>query len=879
MRKTGRTMLLIGILLLGALGFRIQAQTVLPELFVWQPRAALTSLADAQQAWQSGAFQHSHGDQLALRPQQELWVRFDLPPAAQKAVPQVLLLETLPLQTAQHFVTQGNQTRVKTVGLAHPVRFPSELWPLPNFHFLQRPEVPSRHWLRLSSRNTLHLRLSLHSPVEFIQMQNEFLLFWGLLLGSAFWVGGYLSFWRQRHSAVGRSAGLFFEFILLAVLSLSGFTYAFLLPVLPEPITTGAVLLGCAFGIRTAYLGILFFLEPHEAPEFTRLYQVALVFLVALVLGWWGWVDQNWFMFNTLTGFLGYAINFFFALRVWQRHPALLLSLGASQLIGALACALLLLHLGQVLQGDATTLEVLSLTLVMMGVALIWCTYIAIQLQTEVEQKESQQALEYQLTQKHLVQQQAQLLHQLRQELFLPLEAISTFLARQHPVCTTLPEQQLLAALEGGVTTLSQNLGHFVDLQHRSIEPNIQVAPFPVEPLIKELVQRLDALLPPGIILHVSNRRDLWVQGDRAAVQLVLSNLLENAVEHAQASNIYLTVVPATEQVVFSVADDGQGFSWKANSTPPPEASPPRNLGLRLCEELVAAHGQQLTKLPQPPGTTLSFVLPQAAPDSTTPEVEDALGATALKAPRGVVMVCGKELGTRRLLEFILVEAQFEFRWVQELSGLPEALSQMASKEGLPTFLVVDEALPGIANVLATLRSTYAFSALPIVSVHTEAWALQAAPSLSDWVHERFSLAWSPTRLKSELQAFLNLQEPPPPLSPPSAPEEPAPREQVVALMKEVLRLWTQKLGKNKIQLAQASGLWRVHEETQPNGRVRLRTKTLDNYLKLSSLPQVPRWEMVLQTARFVQEQLPPDETPVLRQLHDSVAAHATLAP
>lgn len=47
-------------------------------------------------------------------------------------------------------------------------------------------------------------------------------------------------------------------------------------------------------------------------------------------------------------------------------------------------------------------------------------------------------------------------------------------------------------------------------------------------------------------------------------------------------------------------------------------------------------------------------------------------------------------------------------------------------------------------------------------------------------------------------------------------------------------------------------GLWRVHFDKPPP-----RTRTLDKYLRLNTLPQHPQWETVLHTARFVLDRAP----------------------
>ena len=58
-------------------------------------------------------------------------------------------------------------------------------------------------------------------------------------------------------------------------------------------------------------------------------------------------------------------------------------------------------------------------------------------------------------------------------------------------------------------------------------------------------------------------------------------------------------------------------------------------------------------------------------------------------------------------------------------------------------------------------------------------------------------------------------------------------------------------LGKGRIDLADASGIWRI---TIDDGRLRVRA--MDRYLSLDTLPERPRWREVLRTAYYVLAEL-----------------------
>jgi hypothetical protein len=82
-------------------------------------------------------------------------------------------------------------------------------------------------------------------------------------------------------------------------------------------------------------------------------------------------------------------------------------------------------------------------------------------------------------------------------------------------------------------------------------------------------------------------------------------------------------------------------------------------------------------------------------------------------------------------------------------------------------------------------------------------------------------------------------------------------REALVELMLASIDAWQRATGKNRIELADRSRIWRV---TIDDGR--LRARAMERYLTLAKLPAQPRWRDVLRTAYFVLSEctLPEDE-------------------
>lgn len=90
-------------------------------------------------------------------------------------------------------------------------------------------------------------------------------------------------------------------------------------------------------------------------------------------------------------------------------------------------------------------------------------------------------------------------------------------------------------------------------------------------------------------------------------------------------------------------------------------------------------------------------------------------------------------------------------------------------------------------------------------------------------------------------------------------------RHVLVDLMVLTLQCWEQTTGKDKIELAEKSKLWRV-----TNDNSQLRVRTMDRYFSIKKLPKAPRWQAVLDTAYFVLNQGPRD-TRVMKQLEQAV--------
>lgn len=78
------------------------------------------------------------------------------------------------------------------------------------------------------------------------------------------------------------------------------------------------------------------------------------------------------------------------------------------------------------------------------------------------------------------------------------------------------------------------------------------------------------------------------------------------------------------------------------------------------------------------------------------------------------------------------------------------------------------------------------------------------------------------------------------------------PLKLVNRIMLDIVALWKEATGKEKWDFAEASGLWKVH----PDEDGWQRTATLDKYLDFRKMPKFPRWITVIESARFVLQEV-----------------------
>ncbi len=120
---------------------------------------------------------------------------------------------------------------------------------------------------------------------------------------------------------------------------------------------------------------------------------------------------------------------------------------------------------------------------------------------------------------------------------------------------------------------------------------------------------------------------------------------------------------------------------------------------------------------------------------------------------------------------------------------------------------------------------------------------------LTDWQYlgNHYQLSLQVNTLQREEQLIVVVFNPQKPQFPAIATDNHSFSQQLVDLMLSSLAAWEESTRSTRIELAEQSGIWRVSVD---DGRIR--TRSLDRYLSMKTLPKNPRWREVLRTAHFV---------------------------
>ncbi|HXZ94750.1 MAG TPA: ATP-binding protein, partial [Dehalococcoidia bacterium] len=217
--------------------------------------------------------------------------------------------------------------------------------------------------------------------------------------------------------------------------------------------------------------------------------------------------------------------------------------------------------------------------------------------------------------------------HELRSPLTVVTGGINTALS-EWPRLSERDKRQLLkdAALEAD--SLSRILDNLLDLS-RAQAGKLSLYPELVDmnKLVRETVKKIK-LASPGYRISVHLPQKLSpVRADRVRVQLILYNLLHNAVKYSpDRSKIEAFAVQGEQYLTVCVRDQGTGISqsdqamlfqpFQRLANDGPDTAKGTGLGLLVSRRLVEAHGGHIWVESEPGhGSSFYFTLPLAARD------------------------------------------------------------------------------------------------------------------------------------------------------------------------------------------------------------------------------------------------------------------------
>ena len=282
--------------------------------------------------------------------------------------------------------------------------------------------------------------------------------------------------------------------------------------------------------------------------------------------------------------------------------------------------------------------------------------------------------------------------------------------------------------------TLVEGLLELSRLDARSITP--RPARFALQALLYEMAGTFQAQAEAKGLAFTMVSTTAFVEGDRALLSRVLSNLVANAIRYTPAGFVRVEAIARGAQVEVCVHDSGVGIDaaelphifdeYYQIGNPGRDRRQGLGLGLATARRLCDLLGLALTVQSQPgQGSRFALCLPlateQPAPASTaiTTQVEEEATPQPAVQPAQRVLVLEDDAGSRIALTEVLQNWGCE---VIAAASLQEAMQQWP-RHARPDALVVDWHLPhGMEGLEAvqTLRSTFG-RAVPALLVTAEA--------------------------------------------------------------------------------------------------------------------------------------------------------------
>ena len=366
------------------------------------------------------------------------------------------------------------------------------------------------------------------------------------------------------------------------------------------------------------------------------------------------------------------------------------------------------------------------------------------------------------------------------------------------------------------------------------------------------------------------------IKADPDRLHQVLFNLVGNAIKYSEQGTIEVRAGCDGGPVHVEVVDQGPGMAGEDIQRllePYEQAARGEQaggggvgLGLAISRRIVEQHGGTFRVESTPgAGTRVAFTVPRAenAPEGphSGPPAASPVPVTAQPRPRGPqtgfvphrILVVDDDPDAALVLAEQVAQAGYP---VQTVHSGAEALAAVSA--GPPDLILLDVMMPDMngIEVCRRIREDHDPAALPILLITAltrpddtvvglEAGANDYLPK-PHYRQELLARVEAQLRVRENEQMRWALKE-----ARQGRQEAEDSRGVVVALLNTAVRCWELETGATRADLAERSGLWTVTLD----GSTR-KTRTLDRYLSLETLPKRPRWGVVSRTAKFVMQHL-----------------------
>lgn len=262
------------------------------------------------------------------------------------------------------------------------------------------------------------------------------------------------------------------------------------------------------------------------------------------------------------------------------------------------------------------------------------------------------------------------------QALFLEVLERSELSERQHNVLDSA------RAAAGASAQMLDTLLDFSRIEAGVIEP--QFCAFKLQPLLNKLANELGSLADSKGIVYRSRDTSLATYSDPALLELILRNLISNAIRYTEQGGVLVACRKRGNDVIVEVIDTGIGIALEQQAeifrefhqlgNPERDRQKGLGLGLAIADGLTRSLEHRLTLVSQPGRGSIFRLHAPLAQSGFSEEVDGLLGGTL---PSGLldglrVLVIDDDAAVREGMTHLLEDWNCEYRVVE---GIAEALN------------------------------------------------------------------------------------------------------------------------------------------------------------------------------------------------------------